>query len=438
MKQRLVVIGNGMAPGRVLEGLFDADPHAFDVTIFNAEPRDNYDRIMLSPVLAGEKDYADIVIHDAAWYAARGITVHRGRRVVAIDRAARRVIAADGTTADYDRLLIATGSTPVVLPLPGRDLAGVLTYRDLDDVNAMVAAARRGGRAVVIGGGVLGLEAAAGLRARGMAVTLLHLAPTLMNRQLDPAAGALLREAIAARGIEVITAANTHRICGDTHVEAVVLDDGRRIDCTTVVMAVGIRPSTALAAEAGLSVGRGILVDDAMCTSDPAIHAVGECVEHRGVSYGLVAPLYEMAAVVADRLTGGSATYTGSVTATRLKVTGIDLFSAGDFAGGPGREDIVLRDPVAGVYKRVVLEEGRLVGVVLYGDTADGAWFFKLMRQQSAIAALRDTLIFGPTFAGGSPLDPMVAVAASPADRTISGCSGLVAGFPPHGLAGAA
>ena len=426
MTQRLVVVGNGMAPGRVLDHLFNRDPQAFRVTIFNAEPRVNYDRIMLSPVLSGEKDFTDIVIHDDAWYGERGITLHRGCKVVHIDRQARRVVGADGTVAEYDRLLLATGSTPIMLPLPGIDLPGVMTYRDLDDVDAMVAAAASQRRAVVIGGGLLGLEAAAGLHQRGMETAVVHLAPTLMERQLDPAAGYLLEQAITARGIAVHTKANTHAILGDDRVRAVRLDDGTEIPADIVVMAVGIRPSAELARSAGLEVNRGVVVDDGMATSDPEILSVGECVEHRGACYGLVAPLYEMAKVAAARLLGdGTAAYTGSVTSTKLKVTGIDLFSAGDFADGEDREEIVLRDARRGVYKRLVIADNRIVGAVLYGDTRDGSWFFDLLKSGTDISDLRETLIFGQSYAGGAPLDPTEAVAALPADAEICGCNGV-------------
>jgi nitrite reductase (NADH) large subunit len=429
MKNRLVIVGNGMAAGRVLDHLFDAAPDAYDVAIFNAEPRVNYDRIMLSPVLSGEKGYQDIIIHDDAWYVRRGVTLHKGRKVVAIDRAAKRVTAADGTSADYDKLLIATGSAPVIIPLPGHDLTGVLTYRDLDDVEAMLAAAERGGRAVVIGGGLLGLEAAAGLKERGMDVIVLHLMPTLMERQLDPAAGFLLQRAIEARGIEVLTRSNTKAILGRDRVEAVSLEDGTTIPADVVVMAVGIRPNAALAKAAGLAVSRGILVDDRMITSDPDILAVGECVEHRGTCYGLVAPLYEMAKVVAAQLGGKSdASYGGSVTSTKLKVTGIDLFSAGDFADGGDREEIVLRDAAGGVYKRLVIRDDRIVGAVLYGDTADGAWFFDLLKRQADISEMRDTLIFGQGYAGGALLDPTAAVAVLPDEAEICGCNGVCKG----------
>jgi nitrite reductase [NAD(P)H] large subunit len=424
-KQRLVVIGNGMAPGRVLDHLFEKAPGAFEVTIFNAETRVNYNRIMLSPVLSGEKTYEDIIIHDEDWYARHRVTLHKGKQIVEIDRQNKRIRAKDGSSCDYDKLLIATGSRPFMIPVEGHRLPGVLTYRDLDDVHAMLAAAENGGHAVVIGGGLLGLEAAAGLNARGMKVTVLHLMPTLMERQLDESAGFLLEQEIKRRGIDVITRANTDAILGETRVEGIRLDDGRELPADIVVMAVGIRPNADIGGNAGLMVGRGIVVNDRMETSDPDIYAVGECAEHRGICYGLVAPLYEMAGVIADQLTGTDRHYTGSAISTKLKVTGIDLFSAGDFAEDPDRQEILLRDASLGVYRRLVLQDNKIIGVVLYGDTGDGAWFFQLLKDQTDITELRDTLIFGQGFAGGAHADPTAAVAALPDDAEICGCNGV-------------
>ncbi len=426
MKQKLVIIGNGMAPGRMLEHLFERAPDSYEVTIFNAEPRVNYNRLMLSPVLSGEKAYRDIVTHDEDWYAAHGVTLHKSARVVEIDRDNKVVRSENGISADYDKLVIATGSNPFIIPIPGHDLEGVLVYRDLDDVERMLEAAKAGGRAVVIGGGLLGLEAAAGLKQQGMDVTVLHLMPTLMERQLDPAAGYLLEKAFTDRGIEVVTEANTSEVLGRKgQVTGVRLDDGTEIEAAIVVMAIGIRPSAKLAQEVGLETGRGVLVGDDMRTSDPDIFALGECVEHRGQCYGLVAPLYEMASVLADQLIGREAHYEGSVTATKLKVTGIDLYSAGDFAEGDDREEIVLRDAAAGIYKRLVLKDNRIIGAVLYGETNDGPWFFDLLKKQLDIAEMRDTLVFGQAYQGGPPLDPTAAVAALPDDAEICGCNGV-------------
>ena len=436
---KLVVIGAGMASGRVLEHLFDAAPGAFEVTLFNAEPRGNYNRIMLSPVLSGEKSYEEIIIHDDGWYAANDVTCRFGESVVRIDRA-RKVVIGEMGEVPYDKLLIGTGSAPFVIPIPGRDLPGVITYRDLDDTLAMIeAAGTPSARTVVIGGGLLGLEAAAGLRLRGMEVTVIHLAGHLMERQLDPAAGYLLRKDLERRGIAVMTGATTKAILGHDRVEAVLLEDGTVLEAGLVVMAVGIRPETRLANDARIEVARGIVVDAGMRTSDPDILAVGECVEYEGQLFGLVAPLYDQAKVVAATLLGEEAIFTPRELSTKLKVTGCDLFSAGDFAEGAAREDIVFRDPARGVYKRLVVERDRLIGAVMYGDTADSNWFFGLIRDGTGIEEMRDTLIFGPGFQGGAAnADPMAAVAALPDDAEICGCNGVCKGTIVKSIAGGA
>jgi nitrite reductase (NADH) large subunit len=428
--ERLVVIGNGMAGCRAVEEILARDPARYSVTIFGSEPRVNYNRIMLSPVLAGEKTFDEIVINDAAWYADNAITLVSGDPVVAIDRATRTVIAQSGRTEPYDRLLIATGSDPFIIPVPGHDLPGVVTFRDLDDVDKMLAAAQQGGSAVVIGGGLLGLEAAHGLSLRGMQVTVVHLMPTLMERQLDEAAGYLLKSELERRGQTIVTGGDTAEIIAEgDHVAGVRLKDGREFAADIVVMAVGIKPSVALAKAAGLEVERGILVDDHMVTSDPAVMAVGECVQHRGACYGLVAPLWEMCRALADHATGAPSGYEGSVTSTKLKVSGIDLFSAGDFSGGDGAEDIVMRDAARGIYKRVIVKNDKLVGAVLYGDTADGNWYFDLLKQAADVSEIRDALIFGQAFAqGGAALDPNAAVAALSDNAEICGCNGVSKG----------
>jgi nitrite reductase (NADH) large subunit len=428
-KQKLVIIGNGMAPGRMLEHLFDAAPDKYHVTIFNAEPRVNYDRIMLSPVLSGEKSYEEIIIHGDGWYIDHGVMLYKGHKVVKIDREAKTVTSEHGETVPYDKLVIATGSNPFIIPVPGHDLPGVLAYRDLDDVEAMLLAAQSRDKAVVIGGGLLGLEAAAGLKARDMDVTVVHLMPTLMERQLDPAAGYLLQRELEGRGIKVMCNANTKAILGSGRVEGVELADGTVIPASVVIMAVGIRPNAALAKEAGLDVSRGIVVDGGMHTSDPDIFALGECAEVDGQVYGLVAPLYEMARVAASHLAGDTAAKFVHVdTPTKLKVTGIDLYSLGDFAEGDDREEIVLRDATAGIYKRLILKDNRIIGTVLYGETADGAWFNDLKKKGTDISEMRDTLIFGQAYQGGAPLDPMAAVAALPDDAEICGCNGICKG----------
>lgn len=426
MKQKLVVIGAGMASGRMLEHVFEADGN-FDVTLFNAEPRGNYNRLMLSPVLSGEKTYEQIVTHDAAWYEAHGVDCRFGEPVVKIDRE-NRVVYSNAGGVPYDALVIATGSAPFIVPVPGKDLPGVCTYRDLEDTNAMIAASAPGAKAVVIGGGLLGLEAAAGMAARGAEVTVIHLMGHLMERQLDPAAGYLLQKDLEERGIRVHCKGATKAILGEGRVEAVLLEDGTVYPADLVCMAVGIRPEVRLANDTHLDVGRGITVDGQMRTSDPAIFALGECVEHDRQLFGLVAPLYDQAKVLAATLLGQPAAFQPAQTATKLKVTGVDLFSAGDFADAPGREDIVFRDPGRGVYKRLVLEADRLLGAVMYGDTADGAWFFDLIKQGKDITDLRDTLIFGPAFAGGASANPLAAVAALPPEAEICGCNGVCKG----------
>ncbi|SHE32441.1 assimilatory nitrite reductase (NAD(P)H) large subunit precursor [Ruegeria intermedia] len=424
MKQKLVVIGAGMASGRVLEHLTETAPDAFDITLFNAEPRGNYNRIMLSPVLSGEKTYEDIVTHDGDWYAQRGIACRFGEHVVKIDRE-MKVVEGENGHVPYDKLLIATGSAPFIIPVPGKDLPGVITYRDLDDTNAMIDAAAKGGNAVVIGGGLLGLEAAAGLAERGMTVTVVHLMGHLMERQLDEAAGYLLRKDLERRGITVRTQASTKAILGEGRAEAVLLESGETLPADLVVMAVGIRPETRLATDAGLDVARGIEVNAQMQSSDPDVLAVGECAEFDGHLFGLVAPLYDQAKVVANTLLGQPDAFVVKELATKLKVTGCDLFSAGDFAKGEGREDIVFRDPARGVYKRLVIEDDRLIGAVMYGDTADGSWFFGLIKDGTDIDEMRDTLIFGPAYQGGDTADPLSAVAALPPEAEICGCNGV-------------
>ena len=427
-KQKLVVVGNGMTPGRVLERVFDSQPDAFDVTIFNAEPRVNYDRIMLSPLLSGEKSFEEIVIHGDAWYIERNIMLYKGFRVNRIDRRARMVYAGDDEQAPYDKLLIATGSNPIVIPVPGHDKDGVTTYRDYDDVEAMLWAARRGRNAVVIGGGLLGLEAAAGLSTQGMHVTVLHLMPTLMERQLDPAAGRLLQHAVEELGINVLTEANTKAILGERQVEGVLLDDGTELPADIVVMAVGIRPNTGVAQEAGLEVNRGIVVDNRMRSSDPNILAVGECVEFEGDTYGLVAPLYQMANVAANTLLGEriGTPFEKQVPATHLKVTGIDLYSAGDFESREDREEIVLRDARRSIYRRLVIEDNQLVGTVLYGDTSNSSWYLQLLRGGESIIEFRDTMMFGSDFADIQNGEAAIATLGD--DVEICGCNGVCKG----------
>jgi nitrite reductase (NADH) large subunit len=431
-KSRLVLIGNGMAGVRTLEELLKIAPDLYDITVFGSEPHPNYNRILLSPVLAGEQTIDQIILNPLSWYAEHGITLHTGRKVVQIDRIKRRVVADDGTVADYDRLLIATGSKPFILPVPGKDLQGVIAYRDIADTQAMIDAAGRYRHAVVIGGGLLGLEAANGLKLRGMQVTVVHIMPWLMERQLDDVAGRLLQQSLEQRGIAFEIGAQTESLLGDDsgRVKAVRFKDGRELPADLVVMAAGIRPNTELAEQAGLHCQRGIVVSDTLQTvTDPRVYAVGECAAHRGIAYGLVAPLFEQGKVCATHLAQfGIGRYTGSQTSTKLKVTGIDLFSAGDFMGGAGCEDIVMSDPGGGVYKKLVLKNDKLVGACLYGDTVDGSWYFKLIREGRSVAELRDKLMFGESNIGDVGHQGHNKAAAMADSDEVCGCNGVTKG----------
>ncbi len=430
-RPRLVMIGNGMAGVRTLEELLAQAPDAYDITVFGAEPHPNYNRILLSPVLAGEQTFDEIVLNGLDWYAANDIVLHTGSPIVRIDRARRTVTSATGLSITYDRLLLATGSKPAMLPIPGSELDGVIGYRDIADTERMIAAAGSHRAAVVIGGGLLGLEAANGLRSRGMDVTVVHLPPTLMERQLDAAAGRLLQQALEARGIRFVLPAQTQALLGDDagRVCGVALADGTHLEAQIVIMAVGIRPEIELARQAGLHCRRGIVVDDTLQTYDPRIYAVGECVEHRGQIYGLVAPLFEMAKVAANHLGArGYSRYAGSVTSTKLKVTGIDLFSAGDFFGGEDTEEIVLSDPGGSVYKKLVLRDDRLIGSVLYGDTVDGGWYFRLMREHRDVGDLRERLMFGEANLGDSGHEGQNRAATMADDAEVCGCNGVCKG----------
>jgi len=429
-REKLVVVGNGMSACRAIEEILKRDPMRYQITVIGAEPRVNYNRIMLSPVLAGEKAFEDIILNSREWYDANDIALHMGDSVVKIERTAKVIICSSGKALSYDRLLLATGSNPFIIPVPGHRLPGVVTFRDIEDVNVMLRTAASAKHAVVIGGGLLGLEAAHGLSLQGMNVTVVHLMSSLMERQLDQAAGYLLKCELERRGVAVLVDAVTEEVVGSNKVEGVRLKDGRVLPADLVVMAVGIRPNIDLAKESGLTVNRGVVVDDHMITSDPSIVAVGECVEHRGQCYGLVAPLWDMCIAAANYLAAEPGQgYQGSVTSTKLKVSGIDVFSAGQFSSDDGTEDIVMRDAARGVYKRVVLKNDRVVGAVLYGDTADGAWYFQLMTSGEDVAPVRNVLIFGQAYAqGGATADPMAAVAALSDDAEICGCNGVCKG----------
>jgi nitrite reductase (NADH) large subunit len=429
-KMKLVVIGNGMAGMRTVEELLKIAPELYDITVFGDEPHPNYNRIMLSPVLAGEQTVDDIVINSREWYAENHITLHAGKRVNKIDRVKRIVYAEDGTFAEYDRLLLATGSKPFMLPIPGKDLDGVIGFRDISDVDAMIAASNTHKHAVVIGGGLLGLEAANGLAIRGMDVTVVHLGDWLLERQLDSVAGKMLQKSLEEKGLKFLLGKHTEQLIGqDGRVKAVRFKDGQEVPADLVVMAVGIRPNFALAESAGIYCNRGIVVNDTLQTYDPRIYAVGECVAHRGTSYGLVAPLFEMAKVCATHLANfGIGRYTGSVTSTKLKVTGIDLFSAGDFMGNDKTDEIVLHDAVGGVYKKIVLEGDRIVGACLYGDTADGSWYFQMLKDAKDVHEIRDNLMFGQNHLGDAGHKGQTQAATMPDNAEVCGCNGVCKG----------
>jgi nitrite reductase (NADH) large subunit len=430
-KPRLVLIGNGMAGVRTVEELLKIKPDHYDITIFGAEPHPNYNRILLSPVLAGEMTISEILLNELDWYKEKGITLHTGKQIAKIDRIKRKVIASDGTEEYYDRLLIATGSTPFMLPIPGNDLPGVIGYRDIKDTDEMIETARLYKHAVVIGGGLLGLEAANGLKLRGMDVTVVHLGPWLLERQLDEVAGKMLQKSLEEKGLKFLLQKQTEMLIqGESgRVAAVRFKDGMQIPADLVVMAAGIRPNYALAESSGIYCNRGIVVNDTMQTYDPKVYAVGECVSHRGIAYGLVAPLFEQAKVAANHLAGyGIGRYTGSVTSTKLKVTGIDLFSAGDYMGGKDTEEIILNDPSGGVYKKLVIRDNKLVGGVMYGDTADGPWYFQLLKDGRDIHDIRDQLIFGQSLVGdvGHAGNSKAASMADSAE--VCGCNGVSKG----------
>ena len=430
-KMKLVMVGNGMAGVRTLEELLKIAPDQYDICVFGAEPHANYNRILLSPVLAGEMTLKEIMLNDEDWYAANGIRLHLGKKVVKIDRRARLVIADDGTEEEYDRLLLATGSNPFILPIPGKDLQGVLTYRDIGDTNAMIEASATFRHAVVIGGGLLGLEAANGLKARGMEVTVVHLAEWLMERQLDRTAAGMLQKSLEDRGLKFLLKTQTKALLGNENgrVCAVQFANGTQVPADLVCMAVGIKPNDDLARSAGIHSNRGIVVNDTMQTFDPRIYAVGECVSHRGTAYGLVAPLFEMAKVCANHLAlMGIGRYQGSVTSTKLKVTGIDLFSAGNFTGGEGTEEILLHDAIGGVYKKLILQGDRIVGGVLYGDTVDGSWYLQMMRDSQNISEIRDHLMFGQSHLGNTGHQGQSNAAAMADEMEVCGCNGVCKG----------
>jgi len=435
-KSKLVMVGNGMAGVRTLEELLKIAPELYDITVFGAEPHPNYNRILLSPVLAGEQTIEEIVLNSWDWYTENHITLHAGWTVTEVDRIKRVVHATNAAgekiSTEYDRLLMCTGSNAFILPVPGKDLKGVIAYRDIADTNAMIEAATQYKNAVVIGGGLLGLEAANGLMLRGMSVTVVHVMPTLMERQLDTVAGKMLQKSLEDRGLKFLIGAQTQELVGgaDGRVTAIIFKDGTEVAADLVVMAVGIRPNTALAESMRLHCNKGIVVNDTMqTTTDARIYSVGECAAHRGIAYGLVAPLFEQAKVAANHLAMyGIGRYQGSLTSTKLKVTGIDLFSAGDFAGGEGTEELVMSDPYGGVYKKLVIKNDKLVGACLYGDTVDGSYYFKLLRDGRSVSDIRDKLMFGESNIGDVGHEGHNKAAAMKDSDEVCGCNGVTKG----------
>ncbi len=402
MKQKLILIGSGMVGARFIERLLVEAPEKYDIRVFNKEPAGGYNRIMLSPVLAGEKPLPDIMTHDENWFEARSVHLHTSTEIVGIDQQAKTVTTRQGDEYAYDTLIIATGSSPFIIPVPGHDLPGVVAFRDIRDVNLMIDVSQKKQKAVVIGGGLLGLEAANGLIKRGMDVTVVHLGDVLMEMQMDAVSGKLLQKSLEEGGMKFIMQGQTSEILGDSHVTGVKMADGRMADADLVVMAVGIRPNVGVGKKMGLEVNRGIVVNDQLQTSEPDVYALGECVEHRGQLYGLVAPLYEQAQVLAETLgsrsTGKEAAYQGSFVSTKLKVTGISLFSAGDFSDSEETDSLVYKDLTQNIYRKVVLKENKIQGAVLFGDVTGSNWIFENLVSQEDVSAYRDTLVFGDGF----------------------------------------
>jgi nitrite reductase (NADH) large subunit len=409
MSEPLVIVGNGMAAMRLVEELAQRALGRYAIAVVGEEPRLAYNRVLLSSVLAQEISRSEIELKSAQWWRDRGVTLLYGHTATAIDSGIRRVRLVNGATLPFTKLVLATGSRPIRLTVPGMELPGVMTFRDLGDVASIEAAAGKRSKTVVIGGGLLGLEAAYGLARAGSQVSVVHLMDRLMERQLDARASAMLKRAVEARGIAVHLYAETATIRGDKRAEAVVLKGGQAIEADLVVVAAGIRPNVDLARAADLAVDRGIVVDDRLQTSKAGIHAIGECAEHRGICYGLVEPAYEQARALASHLAGEGGSYSGSVLATNLKVSGVNVFSAGDFLGTPDTEQIVLSDPGLGSYKKLVIADGRLAGAVLFGDTGDGLWYLELIRSGASIETIREDLVFGRALAERSIIKELAA-----------------------------
>ena len=428
-KEKLILVGNGMAGVRTLEELIKLSPDMYDITVFGDEPHGNYNRILLSPVLAGEKQIDDIMLNDAQWYAKNNIKLYTDKKVVKINRRNREVITEDGTMEKYDRLLLATGSNPIILPIPGNNLEGVVSFRNIRDVQTMLEISATHKQALVIGGGLLGLEAASALKQQGMYVSVVHLMDSLMERQLDSEAACMLRKDLEKRGIQFLMETTTEAILGEEKVRGVRFKGGLEIAADLVVMAVGIRPNIELAKDANIYCERGIIVNDILQTYDGRIYAVGECVQHSNQVYGLVAPLFEQAKVCANQLAQlGYSRYQGSITFSKLKVTGVDLFSTGDFVGDKTTEDIIMKDAAKGIYKKIVLKENRILGAVMFGDTTDGSWYYNLLRDKTDISHMRDQLLHGKSHLGDSGRGGIKSMVEVPDETEICGCNGVSKG----------
>lgn len=427
-RKKLVLVGNGMAGVRAIEHLLKLAPEAYEITIFGAEPHPNYNRIMLSSVLAGGANMEDIIINDLEWYKNNNIKLYTGHTVTSIDTAQRKVFSDKGIEVHYDELILATGSDPFMLPLPGAEKEGVIAFRDIKDCEIMQETSKTHKKALVIGGGLLGLEAARGLLHLGMEVSVVHIHDYIMERQLDEAASVMLRKELEAQGMKLLLKKQSEAILGKKRVKGLLFADGSIEDTDLIVMAVGIKPNVALARKSGVEVNRGIVVNDYMETNIPGVYAVGECAEHRGIAYGLVAPLYEQGAVLAKRLAGvPTEGYAGSVTSTKLKVSGVDVFSAGQFTEQPGSRSLRYQDEIEGVYKKLVIENDKLIGAVLFGDTGDGAHLFSMIKNGEEVKGKEKELLLGISSdaLGSSKGNRLEAMAD---DEIICGCNGVSKG----------
>jgi len=436
MKQQLVVIGNGMAGVSCVEQILK-QPHEFEITIFGDETHVNYNRIMLSLVLSGEKSADDIVLNDLNWYQTNGIRTRLGVKIAGIDRERRHVIDELGGVTEYDKLILATGSSAFIPPIPGVEKTNVHVFRTLDDTRALIEKARPGLKTVVIGGGLLGLEAARGLQVQGCDVTVVHIADKLMDRQLDATGGEYLKRKIESLGIRVMLPKQTAALMGNGRADGLRFASGEELEADLVVIAAGIRPNAQLASSAGLTVNRGIVVNDYMETSDPDIFAVGECTEHRGQTFGLVAPLFEQGRVLAETITGTRIkTFTGASPAAKLKIMGVNIFSAGSIDESEGIDVVRYDDPSLGVYKKLLLKNNRLHGVILVGDTEDEQIYTDWLRNGTDLTDLRRQILFPPRDA-----DPGLEVADMADSVTICGCNGvrkgdIIQAIHEHGITG--